>query len=164
MKVSLIVALAENGVIGNCGKIPWYIREDLRRFKKLTTNKAILMGRNTWESLPVKPLSNRRCFVASKTILNGFIDQRFFLCRSVEHGIYDADIYGYEECFIIGGNNIYKEALELGVIDTMYITRVKGNYEGDTYFPESSINWSEWEESEVDCFDDFMFCKYDRII
>ena len=126
--ISIIVAVAANGVIGDNNSLLWHISEDLRNFKRITSGHPVIMGRKTFESLG-RPLPNRTNVVVSRTAtaIGG--------CRvaaSLDEAIamFSAD----EEAFIIGGAQIYAQALDAA--DKIYITRVGRDYEGDTSFPE----------------------------
>lgn len=126
--ISIIVAVAENGVIGDQNALLWHISEDLRRFKTLTTGHPVVMGRKTFESLG-RPLPNRTNVVISRQEL------AIAGCEVVHSldealALFPAD----EEVFIIGGAQIYAEALPIA--DRFYLTRVGHAYEGDTRFPE----------------------------
>ena len=126
--ISIIVAVAANGVIGDNNSLLWHISEDLRNFKRITSGHPVIMGRKTFESLG-RPLPNRTNVVVSRTATA--IDG----CRvaaSLDEAIamFSAD----EAAFIIGGAQIYAQALDAA--DKIYITRVGRDYEGDTSFPE----------------------------
>ncbi|MBD5068431.1 MAG: dihydrofolate reductase [Alistipes sp.] len=126
--ISIIVAVAENGVIGDKNKLLWHIREDLQHFKAVTTGHPVVMGRKTYESLG-RPLPGRRNVVISRQELE--IEG----CETVHSldealALFDPD----EEVFIIGGAQIYAAALPLA--DRFYLTRVGHSYEGDTRFPD----------------------------
>lgn len=134
MKINAIVAVSENGVIGVNGGIPWStIPEDMLRFRELTTGNAIIMGRRTWESLPVKPLPGRKNIIVSKSIYyeNPIIDIPFMvdgltttvpsLNHALSHAVIATAISGID-LFIIGGERLYREALPL--CDEVYLTRV----------------------------------------
>ena len=151
--VTILVAYDENRVIGNQGKIPWYITEDLKLFKKRTIGHSIVMGRNTWESLPRRPLSDRVNIVVSKQYsldpegLMQTINSRdqngvAFCVESIESAMYFLrEKFSRNRIFIIGGAQVYKAALDLGVVDKIIVSKIKGNHEGDTYFPELDDNW-----------------------
>ena len=131
--ISLIVAVAENGVIGDKNALLWHISEDLRHFKAVTTGHPVVMGRKTWESLG-RPLPNRTNVVVTrqKTAIQGCT-----VVHSLEEAI--ALFPKDEEVFVIGGAQIYAEALPLA--RRFYLTRVFRSYEGDTRFPA-------WDERE----------------
>ena len=131
--LSLIVAVAQNGVIGDRNALLWHISEDLKHFKALTSGHPVVMGRKTYESLG-RPLPNRTNVVISRQELE------IPGCRVV-HSLDEALALfpGDEEVFIIGGAQIYAEALTRA--DRFYLTRVFHDYEGDTRFPE-------WDEAQ----------------
>ena len=131
--ISIIVAIAENGVIGDKNALLWNIKEDMRRFRTTTTGHPVIMGRKTYESLG-RPLPNRTNVVISRTI--GEIEG-CTVVRSLEEAV--ALFPAEEEVFVIGGAQIYALALE--VADRIYLTRVEHDYEGDTSFPK-------WDESK----------------
>ena len=139
--LSIVVAVAKNNVIGKDNKLIWHLPEDLKRFKKLTTGKTIIMGRKTFESLG-KVLPNRKHIVITKN--NDFkIDNPMV---EVINNINELDKYinSNEEHFVIGGASIYK--ILLPYTNKMYITRIYEQFEGDTFFPE--IDENEWKEIE----------------
>ena len=129
MQIHLIWAQDENGGIGKDGVLPWYISEDLQNFKTLTLGSTILMGRNTWESLPVKPLPERRNIVLSSKTLS---DVECY--TSIEECIVALDSDGIEKLFVIGGSTVYQNFIHQ--TDELHITLVDEMTEGiDTYFP-----------------------------
>ena len=134
MKIILIAALDKGRVIGSEGSIPWNIQEDLNYFKEKTTNKAIIMGRKTFESIG-RPLPNRLNIVMtrSKEKVDGVI-----IAPNKEIAIEKARDFS-SEIFVIGGEYIYKEFLEMA--SEMLLTEIDLDTDGDTYFPR-------WEESE----------------
>ena len=129
--ISIIAAVAQNGVIGDRNALLWHISEDMKHFKTLTTGHPVVMGRKTWESLG-RPLPNRTNVVITRQAIE------IPGCRVV-HSLDEALALfpGDEEVFIIGGAQIYAEALPRA--DRFYLTRVFHDYEGDTHFPE----WNE---------------------
>ena len=158
--VSIIVAIAQNGTIGDKNSLLWHIKEDMRFFRTTTSGHAVIMGRKTFESLGSKPLPKRKNIVITRA------DRDFegaFTAHSLKEAIAMAE--GDEEIFIIGGAQIYAEALS--VADRMYITRVERDYEGDTSFPD--IDYSKWRlvseerHERGEEFDaPFAFLCYDR--
>ena len=140
--ISIIVAFSENRVIGKNEKIPWYIIEDLKRFKQLTTDHTIIMGRKTWDSLPKKPLPNRTNIVITKNpdfvkssecVIVNSINEALKLC-----------IENAKETFIIGGEQIYQEFLQYS--NKIYLTYIDKKFDGDAFFPE--LNCDEWKTIE----------------
>ena len=158
--VSIIVAIAQNGTIGDKNSLLWHIKEDMRFFRTTTSGHAVIMGRKTFESLGSKPLPKRKNIVITRA------DRDFegaFTAHSLEEA--NAMAEGDEEIFIIGGAQIYAEALS--VADRMYITRVERDYEGDTSFPD--IDYSKWRlvseerhERGEEFESPFAFLCYDR--
>lgn len=134
---SIIVAIADNNAIGNNNELLWHIPDDLKRFKKLTSGHQVLMGKRTWESLPIKPLPNRENIVL--TDIPGEIIEGCTMAYSIEDAL--SKIKDNEECFIMGGGMIYRQFLDKA--DKLYITHVHKNFEADTFFPE--INYNDWE-------------------
>ena len=127
--LSIIVAVAENGVIGNQNSLIWHISEDLRNFKRTTQGHPVIMGRKTFESLG-RPLPNRTNVVITRQA--DFVAEGCTIVHALEDAI---ALFGEdEEVFVIGGAQIYREALPLA--DRFYLTRVMHAYEGDTRFPE----------------------------
>lgn len=163
--VSAIVAVDENNGIGFNGQLLEKIPEDLRRFKLLTQEKIIVMGRKTWDSLPKKPLPNRLNIIISNKIkivdtLTISVSIKEIKSR-LEYASKDQD----EEWFIIGGGQIYNELLSF--CNRIYITKIfKSHNNVDTYFP--TLEQKEWEithQSEILTFNDlqYQFLTYDRI-
>ncbi len=137
MNISIIAAIAQNGIIGNNNKLIWHISEDLKRFKKLTSGNPIIMGRKTYESLPIKPLPNRKNIILTR---QNKTYEGAYTAKNIEEALKLCD--AKSEIFICGGAEIYK--LFLPSADKMYLTIVHRNYEGDTYFPE--IDYSGWQK------------------
>lgn len=135
MAIHLIAAVAENRVIGRDGGLPWHIPADLKHFKALTTGHTVIMGRRTYESIG-KPLPNRRNIVVSRTMTQP-PTEGVELAASLEEALARAS---QEECFIIGGAQLYAEALPRA--QWLHLTRVHAEVEGDVLFPE--VDWSQW--------------------
>lgn len=139
--LSIIVAAAENGVIGRDNDMPWRLSTDLKRFKALTFGKPVIMGRRTWESIG-RPLPGRPNIVVSRDAefrADG-ADIVSSLDEAFSHGRKLARTLGVDEVCVIGGGKIYAQALPL--VDQVHLTRVLANIEGDTYFPE--LDSKEW--------------------
>jgi dihydrofolate reductase len=136
--ITLIAAIAANGAIGKDNKLLWRISEDLKRFKRITSNHAIIMGRKTFESLG-KPLKNRTNIVITKNP-NYQVPTEVLVAHSLEESIDIAHKIDSNP-FVIGGSKIYKEALKYA--DFLDITHVKKEFEGDVFFPE--IDPSIWQ-------------------
>ena len=161
MKISLIVAAATNNVIGRDGGLPWHLSEDLKRFKRLTTGKAIIMGRLTYESIG-KPLPDRRNIVISSR--EGLEIDGCEVVASPDAAI--ALTADDEEVVVIGGGGVYAQMLPMA--DRIYLTRVHASVDGDTYIPE--ISEDEWQVVDEENFPadesgqyGFSFVTLDRI-
>jgi dihydrofolate reductase len=135
--ISIIVAVAENYAIGLKNDLLFHLPDDLKRFKELTTGHTIIMGKRTFESLPRRPLPNRRSLVI--TDIPGELIPGCEMAYSIDDAIAKAD--PEKENFIIGGGSIYRQFLPFS--DKLYITWVHKSFEADTFFPE--INMSEWD-------------------
>ena len=137
MSISIIVAVAENNAIGKDNDLLWHISDDLKRFKKITSGHKIIMGKNTFLSLPIRPLPNRTSIVITDDMSDNY--EGCIMAYSIEDAMTKCD--EDEECFIIGGGSIYKQFMPLA--DKLYLTKVGRNYEADTFFPD--IRSDEWE-------------------
>lgn len=136
MKISLVVAMSENRVIGVDNHLPWHIPEDLKRFKKITSGHPIIMGRKTYESIG-RPLPNRTNIIISRN--KDFRAEGTITCHSLEEAIkWASQASGNDEIFIIGGGEIFKQALPIA--DRIYLTTVHWPYEGDAFFPEIKMD------------------------
>jgi len=161
MKISLIVAMASNRVIGINGQMPWHLSSDLKKFKQITMGHPILMGRKTYESIG-RPLPGRRNIIISRNS-----DYQITGCEvfnTIQAAI--ASCSEAEELFVIGGAAFYESMLPKA--DFIYLTKIQKKFVGDTYFPE--INQQEWQEIERLTIDDdasvdfvYSFLKLQRI-
>ncbi|MCX4027554.1 dihydrofolate reductase [Spartinivicinus sp. SM1973] len=142
MHICLVAAVAANNAIGINNKLPWYLPGDLRYFKRLTMGKPIIMGRKTFESLG-KPLPGRTNIVITRN--SAFAAEGVKVVHTLEAAIALAEsiglIDGCEEMMVIGGAQIYEQALP--VATRLYLTRVHKSFEGDTFFPEFDDN--QWQ-------------------
>ena len=138
--ISVIVAVAANGVIGGENKLLWHIRDDLKRFKQLTTGHTIIMGRKTFESLPSGALPNRTNVVITRD--SHYKAPGAVVVHSVEAALQAVD--PAELCYVIGGGTIYEQMLPLAT--RLYITEVHKDFEGDTFFP--TIDVTQWQEEQ----------------
>lgn len=181
---SIIVAIGNNNEIGKNNKLLWHIPEDLKKFKEITFGKTVIMGRNTYESIG-KPLPNRQNVVLSKN------SKLFFNNRNIKTDSYHKEniekvqnsekckfnnleicdnfskvIEKYknsnEEVFIIGGAQVYKKALESGIIEKLYISHIDfSDDQADTYFPE--IDYNMWKKVEEEKHAGWKFCVYKKV-
>jgi dihydrofolate reductase len=146
MRVSLIVAIAENGVIGRGGKLPWHLSDDLRRFKELTMGHTVIMGRRTWESIG-RPLPGRQMVVISRQ--PAYEAAGCQVVSNLDDALEIAQQIDDDEAFVIGGEEVYRLALPRA--DRLYVTRVHANVEGDTRFREFDLaQWKLLESIRVD--------------
>ncbi len=132
--VSVIVAVAEGGVIGANGMMPWHISEDLRMFKRVTSGHPVVMGRRTFESLG-RPLPGRTNVVVTRN--PSWSSEGVRVAGSLENAV--TLFPPGEEVFVIGGGEIYRQAMPLA--DRFYLTRIDAAYDGDTFFPA-------WDEAD----------------
>lgn len=154
MKISMIAAVADNGVIGKDNKLPWNIKEDLRRFKQFTEGKAIVMGRNTWVSIGCKPLQGRRNVILSSSLTKVKGAEVF---SSLPKAFDELKSGGEKEVVIIGGPSVYAEALPTA--DVICLTRVHTSIEkGDAFFPFVYI--SDFVKIKEEEFFDGIKCTY----
>ena len=141
--------MAENRVIGINNKLPWHLPADLAWFKQNTLNKPIVMGRKTWESLPFRPLPGRVNIIVSRNAdyqpLNtkNKIVEEALVVDSVNSAIKKAESENLSELVFIGGAMLYEQVLNK--VDTLYLTLVKEDFDGDAWFPE--IDFTQWQES-----------------
>ncbi|MCD4710408.1 MAG: dihydrofolate reductase [Bacteroidales bacterium] len=135
--ISIIVAIAKNRAIGKDNRLLWHLSDDLKRFKKLTTGHTLIMGRNTFLSLPNGALPNRRHIVISDQPEESFDGCE--MAGSIEEAV---ELAGRdEECFVIGGGMVYAQFLP--VAGKLYLTQVHESFDADTFFPE--IEFSQWK-------------------
>ena len=135
--ISIIVAIAENRAIGKDNKLLWHISGDLKRFKQLTTGHTLIMGRNTFLSLPNGALPRRRHIVISD--IEGESFDACEMASSIDRAISMAG--SSDECFVIGGGMVYAQFLPMA--GKLYLTRVHHSFEADTFFPE--IDFTRWD-------------------
>ena len=140
--ISLVLAMASNGVIGKDGALPWRIPEDMRRFKALTMGKPIIMGRKTWDSLPKKPLPGRTNIVVTRD--TNFAADGAVVVHSLSDALAHAATAKPDEIMIIGGAEIYKAALPKAT--RIHLTEVEGAFEGDAHIPP--FDRRQWREVE----------------
>lgn len=158
MEKVLIAAVAENGVIGKDGDVPWDIEEDMKHFREKTMDHPVIMGRKTYQSLPAsyRPLPGRTNIVLTRS---GFEpeDESVKVVNSLGEAYEVAEELD-SKAFVIGGSSVYEAALEDA--DRMVLTEVGREVDGDTFFPE----WSgeAWREVKRDERDGFAFVEYER--
>ncbi len=158
MKIIIISAVAQNGVIGRSnGDMPWHVKEEFRHFKQTTIGFPILMGRKTFETLG-KPLKGRKNIIITRDENYSCDFEEVKIVHSLNEGIEHCKITSYEKIFIIGGGEIYKQAINIA--DELIISYMKFNAEGEINFPEISEN--DWEVDSRDDGEKFEIVKYTR--
>ena len=144
MKISIIVAMDEQRVIGNENRLPWRLPADLKHFRAVTMGKPIIMGRKTWESIG-RPLPGRTNIVVTRD--RDYVAGGCVVVHSLEDAL-DAAC-DHAEAMVIGGGEFYRQVLPQA--STLYMTRVHGTFEGDAFFP--ALDESQWHEVEREDFD-----------
>lgn len=159
MQISLIVAAADNGVIGNQGSIPWRQKADMQFFRQTTNGHPIIMGRSTFESFKNGPLPNRQNIVITRN--TNYAAQGAVVVHSIEEALRVA--HDTDEVFIIGGGAIYEQSLPLAT--RLYLTRIHAEPEGDTFFTFDASQWelisSEHHPADADNQYDYTFELYE---
>lgn len=162
-KISAIVAMSENRVIGDDNQLPWHLPADLKHFKTITSGHPILMGRKTYESIG-RPLPNRTNIIITRN--PEFKAEGCIVIQSLDEAIRYAAESNCDEIFIIGGAEVYKQLLPH--IKRIYLTIVHENFDGDAFFPE--LNLAEWKENKRERHDaddnneyDYSFIMLERI-
>ena len=163
-RVSLIAAMAANRSIGIDGRLPWHLPADLKRFKALTMSHTMIMGRRTYDSISGGPLPGRTNVVITRQ--ESYAPEGVTVVHSLEDAVRIAARAGDDEAFILGGAEIYAQAMHRA--DRMYLTRVHAEVEGDTWFPDFD-DVSEWRLTDAEHFDadeknehPFSFLTYER--
>ncbi len=157
-QISIIVAVARNGVIGRAGALPWHLPGDLPRFKRITLGHPVIMGRKTWESLPKRPLPGRRNLVITRKSdwseagaeVFGSLDAALAACADEV------------EVFVIGGSEVFRDALPLA--QRLLLTEIAGDFQGDAFFPP--FDRTAWREAarETITADTAFPHRYDHVV
>jgi len=164
-KFALVVAHDEQLGIGKNGALPWKIKGDMQFFRTLTTTvadnnlkNAVIMGRKTWESLPerFRPLPNRYNFVLTKSTSQNQPKSVYF-CHDFKQVFSTLNQLEFESCFVIGGAQIYKSALEIKKFNLIYVTEIIGNFNCDVFFPEYRQAFTLQEQSDIDHADGYTY-------
>ena len=136
MDLTIIVAVSENNVIGINNKLPWNIKEDKERFKDLTEDHPVIMGRKTYESIPPKfrPLPQRKNIILSSTLASG---EGIYIARNIEEALGLTDD---NDSYVIGGKKVYESFLPR--VSKIELTKIHKHFDGDTFFPE--VDWKDW--------------------
>jgi len=159
--LTLIAAIARNGVIGIDNRLPWHLPADLKHFRELTTGHTVIMGRKTWESLPAKfrPLPGRRNIVVTRD--PAYRAEGATVAASLPAAVAAA---GTGEAFVIGGAQLYAAAMPLA--DRLQLTEIAAAFDGDTHFP--SVDDHHWRQTARETHSgegdlDYAFVTYQRI-
>lgn len=150
IKITLIVAMAQNRTIGKDGTLPWHIPADLKRYKARTLGKPLVMGRKTLESLYKEvggPLPGRTNIIVTRQDdfeTKDGVQKAANIEKAVKQAMKIAERDGVDEIFINGGANVYAQALDKNIVDILDFCLIHDDVEGDTAFPE--FNWNNWEE------------------
>lgn len=156
--ITIIVAVGKNNVIGKANSLPWYIPEDLKRFKALTLGHTVIMGRKTYESILArihKPLPDRKNIVITRQS-NFSVQDGGEVFSSLDEAI---AAHAHEKIFIIGGAEIYNQAMSK--VDRLLVTEVAGDHAGDVFFPK--IDAAIWREVAREPHDGYTFVEYARM-
>jgi dihydrofolate reductase len=146
VRIRLVVAVAENGVIGRDGGMPWRLSTDMKRFKATTMGKPVVMGRKTWESFPKRPLPGRHNIVITRD--PAYAAEGASVAASLEAALALAGAEGAQEVCVIGGGEVYAAALPLA--DSLDVTHILAEIDGDTRFP--AIDPAIWREASSEDF------------
>ncbi len=166
MKVSLIVAVSKNGIIGKNNNLIWDLPKDMKFFKDTTLNHHVIMGRKNFESIPHKfrPLPNRTNIIITRQ--TNYSAQGCITVNSIEEALEIASKNGDTEPFIIGGGEIYKTALEKKLVDKIYLTKIHHSFDGDTFFQTLSNEWKETNRIDFKADEnhayDFSFLTFEK--
>jgi len=158
MSLAIIAAVAKNNVIGKSNSLPWYLPEDLKRFKQLTTGKTVLMGRKTYESVINrlgKPLPNRKNVVITSQV-DYSVSEGVIVYNDLNKAL---DELKNDEVLISGGAKIYEQTIDL--VDKLYITHINREVDGDVLFPKIDLN--KWKKISEERHEGFSFVEYERI-
>ena len=139
---SIIVARANNGVIGKDNNLIWHMPHDLKFFKETTSGHFVLMGRKSYEAIG-KPLPNRLNIVITRN--QEYVVEGAMVVHSLESALELAQKQKQQEVFILGGGEIYRQAFKSELVDRIYLTEIKESFEGDTFFPE--LDDAQWKET-----------------
>jgi len=144
MNFSIIVAIDEKGGIGKNNTLPWHLPADLKHFKELTTGGTVIMGRNTWESIPEKfrPLPNRLNIVLTGN-LNYVVPEGVKLASSLDGALAVSE----GKTFVIGGAKVFEEAIRHENCTELFVTKIESTFDCDTFFPFIPLDFQVAEES-----------------
>jgi dihydrofolate reductase / thymidylate synthase len=172
-RFSLIVAHDQELGIGKNNQLPWRIPQDLKHFRDLTSavtevslKNAVVMGRKTWDSIPAKqrPLPKRQNIILTRHNPSDFTGLDVLVAKNLEEAITKAEQLPCENCFVIGGAEVYRQALNLPAFKRLYTTEIMGTFDCDVFFPDyrslfSLVEQSEWMHEQSTTF---RFCTYEN--
>jgi dihydrofolate reductase len=173
IKFSLIVAHDQNLGIGKGNRLPWCIPQDLKHFREVTTavndaglKNAVVMGRKTWDSIPAKqrPLPKRQNIILTRNESLLLSELDVLVVKNLEAAIAKVGELPCENCFVIGGAEVYRQAMALSDFDRLYTTEIMGTFDCDVFFPAYSSFFSAVEQSDWmhDQSHTFRFCIYEK--
>jgi dihydrofolate reductase len=142
MRIALIAAIGRNGELGKEGKLPWYLPQDLKFFKQVTTGQVVVMGRKTFETLPNQLLDRTIIVLTTQDLVVKSPDVLVF--HSVGEVLHYAYLHEVETLYVAGGGEIYKHFLPLA--DSMYLTHVAAEFDADTFL---NVNYGDWESKSI---------------
>ena len=147
MRISTIAAVASNGVIGKDNDLVWSLPADMKFFMSTTKGHVVITGRKNYESIPeaYRPLRGRTNVVITRNL--DYVAEGAEVVHSLEEALSVARHAGETECFVIGGGQIYGQALKEGLVDTQYITHVEARPDGDAFYPSGA--WDGWSSHEL---------------
>ena len=162
--VTILVAYDDEYGIGCNGQIPWSIPADLKRFKELTLGHTLIMGRKTWDSLPIKPLPRRKTVVISRNYVlmpdspRAESNSLVTVAHNFSYALATAKCFN-TEIFIVGGGEIYTEALLSGKVDKIILSKMSGTHNADTFFPQLGL---EWQGKLIEARKQFQIWEFNR--
>lgn len=158
--INIIAACSLDGGIGYKGKIPWYYKQDMMFFKKMTLHKIILMGKNTWFSIPNPPLDDR-----FNMVLTTKEEEYYYGDDVATFDNFDEPIQRYKEIWVIGGESVYKQAIKHEKFKSLYLTRIIKNYTCDKFFPPIPPEYKKTTINRIIENDtELLFEKYENIL
>jgi dihydrofolate reductase len=164
IEIALIAAVADNGVVGADGSIPWHYSEDMKHFKRTTTGHPVILGRRTYENVVAglgEPFPDRLSVVLTETLSD--LPKRAIAVQSVDEALSvareSAREMGVETVFVAGGSAVYEAFLPLA--DRLVLTELHDSYAGDRHFPD--VAWDDWREVGREQRENFDFVEYRRI-
>ena len=167
MNVNLIIAIDKNGVMGNDNKLPWKLKDDLKNFKNITIGSPLIMGSNTFNSLP-GILPDREHLVLSSTMYG---DENKSVFTSIKEVLEYCEESKYDNVYVIGGANLVKQFCQLNLFDNLIITHVDASITGDTVLDIDVLNLENWQISKLENYKandrnefSFIVAHYKKII